>query len=185
MSWAIWLVVVIIVIALGIVLFAFLLSARANRVVPSRGTSQNNYPQTYEGIPMQYNPAPPNTIPPYMAPAPPAAVIPSSGMRVLRVRPGTRENIGPLIPSDLEDPIAIPLSVLIFFNQQDCKICGKSIKWSSRQTGWARCLATKRLVHGHCYDFAAKQDRPKPNWCAICDDSCSSNQPMRIEGRAY
>jgi hypothetical protein len=186
MSWAIWLVVIIIAIVLGIVLFAFVLSARANRVVPSSGISQNNYPQMYQGIQMPYNPAPPNNIPPYMAQVPSPAVRSSSVMRVLRVRPGMNiENIGPFIPPDLEDPITIPSNVPIFFNQKDCKICGKSINWSSRRSGWARCLATKRLVHGHCFEYAVKQDRPKRNWCAICDDSCSSKQPMRIEGRAF
>jgi hypothetical protein len=81
-------------------------------------------------------------------------------------------------PPGLADPIRLPDTVQIFNRQTECKICKQDIHWSSRQTGWVRCLKTSSLVHGHCQNFVTRG----PDWCAICDGPCASGQPMRVEG---
>jgi hypothetical protein len=92
---------------------------------------------------------------------------------------GRREpHPGATPPPGLTDPIRLPDTIQIFHRQTECKICKQDIRWSSRQTGWARCLAANRLVHGHCQNVMTRG----ANWCAICDGPCASGQPMRVEG---
>jgi hypothetical protein len=93
-----------------------------------------------------------------------------------------RESVGaPTPPPGLTDPIRLPETVQIFHRQTECKICKQDIRWSSRQTGWVRCLQINTLVHGHCHHFVANTG--SANWCSVCMGPCLSNQPMRVEGR--
>lgn len=126
------------------------------------------------------SPLPPvNTPPPTFLPG----EVSTPQIIVKRRRPGTDPaSTGYTVPRNLQDPIRRPDTVPVAHNQKECGVCHQSIDWSSSSTGWARCLQTNRLVHGHCY-ASMKQDKEEQNWCAICGGSCQSNQAMRIEGK--
>jgi molybdopterin-synthase adenylyltransferase len=81
----------------------------------------------------------------------------------------------------LYEPIWRPTNVKVYYRQKICAVCGQSIDMSYHRTGWARCLATNKLVHGHCYTYAARHTSI-PNWCAVCGGPCTSGSAMRIEG---
>ncbi len=68
-------------------------------------------------------------------------------------------------------------------SQKICILCRDSIRTSYSKTGWARCRQTEKLVHGHCYIGGIGGRGSSPNWCAICNGTCQSNQPMEIIGR--
>jgi len=49
-----------------------------------------------------------------------------------------------------------PESIAVRFNQKTCRICHQSIDQGFVKKGWVRCLGTQELVHGQCYEAAAK-----------------------------
>ena len=108
--------------------------------------------------------------------------VPVPGFKKKGYRAGTDPaSTGYTVPRNLPDPIRRPDTVPVYNNQKECGVCHQLIDWSSSKTGWARCLQTNRLVHGHCYS-SMKEGQTDPNWCAICGGSCQSDQAMRIEG---
>lgn len=106
----------------------------------------------------------------------------SNFFRIQEMRLPPTSDLGMITTTNLENPIYIPATIKIYHNQRQCRICKKPINWSSRESGWVRCLSTNLLVHGHCYDFTKRQHTSERNWCTICSGPCRSNQPMRIEG---
>lgn len=86
-------------------------------------------------------------------------------------------------PTDIEGvgyTISLPANIPLPNNLSRCKVCGLSIHESFSKTGWARCLHTNKLVHGHCYSVSS--EGRSATWCAVCARDCASGQPMRIEG---
>ncbi len=125
--------------------------------------------------------------PPNVTRSPPNQEVQEPVIRVKRRRPPVDQSSTITISTPdtgLPNPIPLPSTIQVFFKQEKCSICKKNIHWSSRQTGWARCLSTKKLVHGHCYtSAAASRAENRANWCAVCGGPCGSGQPMRIEGK--
>ncbi|HLG76801.1 MAG TPA: hypothetical protein VKX46_10325 [Ktedonobacteraceae bacterium] len=113
-------------------------------------------------------------------PAPAANPLPFHVKTVRAPRPDDE----PRVPAtDIEGvgyTISLPASIPLPNNLSRCKVCGLSIHESFSKTGWARCMQTNKLVHGHCYSVSS--EGRSATWCAVCARDCASGQPMRIEG---
>jgi hypothetical protein len=162
-------IAIIIVIVFVVIIFGVAFAARSRR-----------QPSITETPPM------PMTMPPQgSGSAQSSLAIDEPKMKIIRRRPPPGSDLGLTTSTHLEDPLYIPNTVQIYRNQSLCRVCKQSIKWSERRSGWARCLSTNMLVHGHCYEFTHQAHPSVPNWCTICDGTCQSQQSMRREGIAY
>lgn len=106
-------------------------------------------------------------------------------MVIKRFKPGRRPAEPGAAGHTGENPfqIDLPAHVTIYQNQQKCIVCQDSILKGDSREGWARCLATNKLVHGGCQTYAARDNIQIRNWCVVCNGPCQSGQGLRIEGR--
>jgi hypothetical protein len=189
-----WIIAIIVIIVIAIIVVTFTAMSVSTRRIRSAESQRNTltgtsspYSRPSTSSSTAFSISPPTTTHTQITELPPVQVQQEPVIRVIRRRPSADAS-GTIVISipnvGLPDPIRLPSTIPVYFKQQECSICKKDIKWSSRQTGWARCLATKKLLHGHCYtSAAATRASTTVNWCAVCNGTCYSGQPMRIEGK--
>jgi len=142
-----------ILVIIGIIVFIAII-AIASSSSSSGSTASTQRPSDSRGITQQNIP-----------PSPPP---PTPTFRVIQIQHPYTPASAPIkteAPLEWGPWVERPPSVTVYHNQQTCIICTETINGTYKNTGWARCPITKKLIHGHCYDAWVKA---KGGGCAVC-----------------